>query len=110
VSVRDQGTLEALWAAPAGGTPPTVPFDRELVVAAFLGMRPTPACSVRIHKVLPTESSGYAVRFIEEEVRGKNLFPDLIPTPFVISVLPLTHGEVTFEGSKVIVMRRKRKT
>jgi hypothetical protein len=108
VAVRTQDAWEALWALHAGGNPPPVQFDHEMVVAVFLGMRATPAYSAYIDQVSPVADGGYLVEYVEQEIRRKNrVFQDIITTPFVIAVLPLTDGEVTFEGTKIIVKRAK---
>jgi hypothetical protein len=108
IAVRDQDTWEALWAAHAEGTPPPVQFDSELVVAVFIGQRPTTAFSVRIERVVPLSDGGYLVQYVEEEVRNKRVaFADVITTSFVIVTVPLTDGQVAFEGTKVIVKKVK---
>lgn len=107
-AVRDPLAWEALWAIHAGGIPPVVDFDQEIVVAVFLGMRATPRFSVSIDTVLPAEDGGYLVRFLEQEIQHKKrVFSDIMATPFVIAVVPRTEGPVTFEGTKVIVKRIK---
>ena len=71
-------------------------------------MRPNTAFSVHIDRVTPAADCGYLVEYVEEEVRTKGIvFEDIITTPFVFAVVPRTHGDVTFTGTKVIVKRRK---
>lgn len=114
-AVRDQDAWEALWSMHADSPtcgfttpPPDVDFDNDMVVAVFLGMRPNTAYSVRLDKVTRTEDGGYLVEYVEEEIRAKGVvFDDIVTTPFVIGVLPRTEGEITFQGTKVIVKRRK---
>jgi len=114
-TVRDQDAWEVLWSMHADSPtcgfttpPPTVDFELDMVVAVFIGMRSNTAYSVRLDKVTPTADGGYLVEYVEEEVRAKGIvFNDIVTTPFVIAVLPRTEGKVTFQGTKVIVKRRK---
>ncbi|MHC4931185.1 MAG: hypothetical protein ACYTGV_03230 [Planctomycetota bacterium] len=106
-AVLDQDHWELLWAQHAGGTPPAVQFDRDMVVAVFLGMR-GPQYSVYIDRVSPLAAGGYVVEYVEQEIRHKNrVFDDIITTPFVIAVLPRTDGPIGFSGTKIIVKRAK---
>ncbi|MHC4953295.1 MAG: hypothetical protein ACYTGZ_05345 [Planctomycetota bacterium] len=107
-AVLDQDSWEQLWALHAGGTPPAVQFDRDMVIAVFLGMRATPAFSVHIDRVSPLAAGGYVVQYVEQEIRHKNrVFNDIITTPYVFAVLPRTDGPIGFSGTKVIVKRAK---
>ena len=104
--VRDQDAWDALWALHAGGEPPAVQFDREMVVAVFIGMRANTAYRVRLDRILPVDTGGLLVEYVEEEIRKKGrVFSDIVTTPFVIAVLPTTSDPVSFAGTKEIVKR-----
>ncbi|MHC4956540.1 MAG: hypothetical protein ACYTGZ_22090 [Planctomycetota bacterium] len=107
-AVRDQDAWDALWAMHAGGNPPAVDFGQDMVVAVFLGMRATPRFSVYIDTVTPLEGGSYLVSYVEQEIRSKRVFSDIMTTPYAMAVVPRTDAAVWFEGTKVIVKRDKR--
>lgn len=99
--IRDWAIWDALWKEhTAGRLPPpplpTVDFSREMVVAFFLGEKPTSGYAVEIREVLLTEAE-LRVR-VEVTVPQKGaIVLQILTQPFHIICLPQHEGPVRFE-------------
>jgi hypothetical protein len=101
VVVRDQAAWEASWAAHTTTQPlPSVDFNRETVVAVFLGSRPNAGFSVTITAATPSASGEQlVVHFAETTPGGSCLVLPVITQPFHIVKVPRSEAEVVFMGT-----------
>jgi hypothetical protein len=75
---------------------PAVDFSREIVVAVFMGSRPTGGFSVEITSV--TESGGDVVVGYRERAPAADVVTaQVLTSPFHIVAIPKTEGRITFK-------------
>jgi hypothetical protein len=99
-TARTPAEWAALWKAHAAGRPlPAVDFSREMVIAVFMGSRPT---------------AGYAVEIVGAELRGGTLTiayrettpptgamtAQVLVAPYHLAAVPRHQGAVAFEKVK----------
>jgi hypothetical protein len=96
---RTPAEWDALWRAHSGPGrrgAPTIDFDRETVVAVFLGSRPTGGFSVAI--VSATERDGtLVVAYNEASPQPGAIVAQVLTFPYHIVAVPKHAGPVTFE-------------
>jgi hypothetical protein len=97
VVARTPQEWAALWRMHAPDRPlPAVDFSQEMVVAIFLGSRPTAGYSVEIAGV--REANGAAVvQYHETQPRADVLTAQVITDPFHIVAIPKRTAGVIFE-------------
>jgi hypothetical protein len=100
VTVRDRDEWASLWRAHAGRrTAPAVDFSREMVVAVFLGSRPTAGFTVEIAGY---RDSGNDVTVLYREMAPSRdtITAQVIVSPYHLVVIPRRAGTVSFEKLK----------
>jgi hypothetical protein len=97
VAVRTAAEWSALWQQHAGqGQPPAVDFARSMVVAVFLGSRPTAGYSVEITRI-ETQAAGLLVSYREQRPKGADMVAQMLTSPFHIVRTDARAGPVTFK-------------
>lgn len=100
VVVRTAGDWERLWTEHAGERArPEVDFGREMVVAVFLGSRPTAGFGVGIVGVRE-EGGATIVAYRETRPRPGTVAAQVITSPYAIAAIPKAPGDVKFEIAK----------
>ena len=97
--VRTAAEWNTLWKSHAGSQmPPTIDFTKEMVVAVFLGERPTGGFRVQI---LDTRRDGNAliVRYSERRPGPDSIVTQALTSPFHIVRVQRHEGPVRFERS-----------
>ncbi len=103
VVCRTDAEFAALWSQHVGTVSPAPPrpavdFTRDMVVAVFLGHRPSPAHSVALERVTRTDAD-LTVRYVDARVTsGTCVFPAVVVQPYVMATVPQSAGAVTFTG------------
>lgn len=94
---RTNAEWTALWKAHEFDRPlPAVNFSREMVVAVFMGSRPTAGFAIEV--VSATEQSGaLVVKYRETAPPRDALTAQILTAPFHIVAVPKTAGDVKFE-------------
>lgn len=97
VVVRTAAEWTALWRVHAPDRPkPAIDFSREMVVAVFMGSRPTAGFGIALAGVRQ-EGAGLVVE-VRETVPGADaMTAQVITMPYAIAALPARAGEVRFE-------------
>jgi len=73
-----------------------VNFDKDMVLAIFLGSRPTPNHSVTVERVRE-EATRITVEATERRPRSNCILPSISTTPFTVVLVPTRAQDVTFE-------------
>jgi hypothetical protein len=96
-AVRDGDEWAALWRTHAPARPlPAVDFSREMVVAVFLGSRPTAGFAVEI--VGYRDAGGSVIVEYREAVPGRDLITaQVLTSPYHLAIIPRFAGAITFE-------------
>lgn len=96
VVVRTAAEWTALWRAHAPDRPkPAIDFSREMVVAVFMGSRPTAGFGIELAGV-HQDGAGLVVD-VRETVPGADaIAAQVITMPYAIAALPARAGEVRF--------------
>jgi hypothetical protein len=94
--VEHNGSMPPGVGAPDVG-PPIVDFDKEIVVAVFLGTKPTSGFDVSILSVKAL-GSGAQVDYLEREVGPGCGAAAVITQPFVLAAITKVSGSVMFSG------------
>lgn len=97
VVARTQAEWQTLWTSlglPQGL--PKVNFDTTMIVAVFLGSRPTPGYSVDVLDAR-RENGTLVVRYAEREPPADSIQADVITNPFVVVGVPSTSEPVRFD-------------
>jgi hypothetical protein len=95
--VRTQGEWEALWRAHDYDKPaPTVDFSKEMVVAVFMGSRPTGGYGVEITSVAE-RNGALVVSYRERSPSPGAIAAQVLTFPFHIVAVPRRAGDVKFE-------------
>jgi hypothetical protein len=86
-----------LWQSHAPDRPlPAVDFSKDMVVAIFLGSRPSAGYSVEITGVKEVNGA-VVVQYHETAPRADAVTAQVITDPFHIAVIPKRDGDVIFE-------------
>ena len=100
IVVRSQDDWAALWsrhmrtqAAPP--PPPSVDFSRDMVVALFLGERPTGGHAIEVTRIERTDG-GLAIRYRTTRPDPTGMQTQALTQPFHLIKLPRIAGAVTF--------------
>jgi hypothetical protein len=102
VVILGQTAWKRLWmvhkkTGASDATPPAVDFSKEMVIAVFLGERPTGGFSVRVTEISIPESAGGLSVSVEEVKPGKRcIVPMVITYPYQIVRLARNEGPVVF--------------
>jgi hypothetical protein len=95
--VRTSAEWSALWQQHAGeGKPPAVDFTRSMVVAVFLGSRPTAGYSVEITRI-EKQDAGLLVTYREQRPTGTDMVAQMLTSPFHIVRTDAHSGPVRFK-------------
>ena len=95
VVVRTDAEWQALWKQHGRAATPAVDFTQSMVVAVFLGTRPTAGFSVAITAV-KTEGTGTVVEYLEREPARDAFVGQVLTSPFHAVRLARTAGSVEF--------------
>jgi hypothetical protein len=94
--VRTAADWPALWKAHgASGSPPAVDFANDMVVAVFLGTRPTGGFRVEITGA-HAEAQSLVVDYVERRPGPEDIVSQALTSPFHIVRLPRHAGPVSF--------------
>ena len=100
VVVRTAAEWERLWTAHADGRPrPDVDFARDMIVAVFLGSRPTAGYGVAIAGVRHGQGET-VVEYRETRPGPGRMTAQVITSPYDIVAIPKVEGPVRFEAVK----------
>ena len=96
-SVRSAAEWSALWKAhdPSGQTP-AVDFSREMVVAVFLGSRPTGGYGIEILRAVGN-SATLIVEYVETAPSRDAITAQVLTAPYHLAAIPKHDGEVRFQ-------------
>ena len=95
VVVRTAAEWQALWKEHGGAATPAVDFTQSMVVAVFLGTRPTAGFSVAITAV-KTDGTRTVVEYREREPARDAFVGQVLTSPFHAVRLARTAGAVEF--------------
>jgi hypothetical protein len=95
---RNAAEWEALWHQHAGEAKPpvAVDFGSRMVVAVFLGSRPSAGYAVEISGTRQ-EKGALIVQWQERRPRGGAILAQVLTSPAIIASIPKFAGEVKFE-------------
>jgi hypothetical protein len=97
VVVHTEDEWEQLWREHAGARPrPPVDFSQEMVLAVFLGTRPTAGWGVEIASVA-REGQTTVARYRETRPAPGTMAAQVVTSPYAIVAVPKTEGPVRFE-------------
>jgi VWFA-related protein len=95
--VRTPGEWQTLWQQHAPGRPlPTVDFEKNMVIAVFLGSRPSGGYQVQITGAR-TEGKTLVVQWAERRPQPGQSASQVMTAPSHIAAVPRHEGEVRFE-------------
>jgi hypothetical protein len=98
--VRTAAEWQALWKQhDPGGTAPPVDFSQSIVVAVFVGSRPTTGFTVDIMAV-KTEENRTVVEYRERQPPRDAFVAQVITSPFHAVRIPSTAGSIEFRRLK----------
>jgi hypothetical protein len=100
IVVRSQNDWAALWSRHMGTQaapppPPSVDFSRDMVVALFLGERPTGGYAIEVTRIERT-GAGLAIRYRTTRPDPAGMQTQALTQPFHLIKLPRVDGSVTF--------------
>ena len=96
---RTAAEWSALWKAHNFDKPaPPVDFSKEMVVAVFMGSRPSAGYGVRIVSAEPRDGA-LIVRYAESRPAPGTMTAQVLTSPYAIAAVPKFVGEVKFEKS-----------
>jgi protease stability complex PrcB-like protein len=97
VAARTPEEWAALWRSHAPDRPlPAVDFSKDMVVAIFLGSRPSAGYSVEITGVKKANGA-VVVQYHEAKPRADAVTAQVITAPYHLVVIPRPAGDVIFE-------------
>jgi hypothetical protein len=97
VTVRSAAEWGTLWKENgAGGALPAVDFSREMVVAVFLGSRPTAGYGVEIVRAVGN-SGALIVDYVETRPSRDTITAQVLTAPYHLAAIPKHDGTVTFK-------------
>lgn len=86
-----------LWKSHAGSEPlPAVDFSQRMVVAVFLGARPTAGYGVEL-KATRIENGVLVVEYIERRPGAGDIAAQILTSPYQIATVPRHAGAVRFQ-------------
>ena len=94
--VRSAAEWQALWKTHSSQAPPKVDFDTSIVVAVFLGTRPTAGYSVQITAVRRT-ASGAVVEYVERKPPSSGMRAQVLTSPFDMVAIPRDVQKIEFK-------------
>jgi RNA polymerase sigma factor (sigma-70 family) len=101
-AVRTKEEWEKVWKVAEGNVIPMPPapkvdFERQMVLAAFMGRKPTGGHAITITRVVRTDKGLTA--YVRETVPGPgDIVTDALTSPYHFVVVPADKGPVTFEN------------
>jgi len=100
IVVRTQSDWAALWSRHmrtqiAPPAPPPVDFSRDMVVALFMGERPSGGYAIEVTRIDRTDS-GLSVHYRTRQPDPAAMQAQALTQPFHLVALPRTDGPVTF--------------
>ena len=97
-AVRSAAEWSALWKThdPSGQSPPAVDFSREMVVAVFLGSRPTAGYEVEIVRAVGNGGT-LLVEYVETGPSRDAITAQVLTAPYHLAAIPKHDGEVRFQ-------------
>ena len=95
VVVRTAAEWQVLWKQHGGAAVPAVDFTQSMVVAVFLGTRPTAGFSVAI-TAIKTEGTRTVVEYLEREPARDAFVAQVLTSPFHAVRFARTAGPVEF--------------
>ena len=97
---RSEAEWRALWKQHNFDRPaPKVDFSKEMVVAVFMGSRPSAGFSTEIVAVEP-KADGLVVRYKETPPGADRMTAQILTFPYFMAAVPKKAGQVTFEKSE----------
>ena len=97
VAVRSTAEWTALWKESGATAPlPAVDFSREMVVAVFLGSRPTAGHGVEIIRAVGN-SGALVVEYVETAPSRDTITAQVLTAPYHLAAVPKHDGQVTFK-------------
>jgi hypothetical protein len=97
VVVKTAAEFEKLWREHAPGRPaPTVDFTKNMVIAVFLGSRPSAGYSVEITEVR-REGEALVVTWAERSPGRDQMAAQVMTAPAQLVVVPQFNGQVRFQ-------------
>jgi len=94
---RNAAEWTALWRQHAGDRPaPKVDFGSRMVVALFLGTRPSAGYTAEVARVL-LKDGALTIQWQERGPQGDTVSAQVLTTPAVMVSIPKFDGQVTFE-------------
>lgn len=97
VVVRSSAEWNALWKEHGAAQPvPAVDFSKELVVAVFLGSRPTGGFGVEVVSTR-VEGDALIVEYAEQRPGRSDIVSQVLTSPFHIVKLPAHTGSIRFQ-------------
>ena len=95
--VRSAAEWSTLWQAhDPGGAMPAIDFSREMVVAVFLGSRPTGGYAVEIVRAVGN-SGTLVVEYVETAPSRDTVTGQVLTAPYHLAAIPKHDGEVRFQ-------------
>lgn len=102
VVIREPAVLDDIWRDAGEGEPPDVDFEREMVIAVFMGERRTGGHTIHVESVQGGDD-GVTVS-VRMEAPGRNcMTTQSLTQPYQIVRLPRIDGDVSFEIDQVEV-------
>ena len=96
VVARDDAELRALWSSLGlERAMPRVTFENTMIVAIYLGSRPSAGYGAEIVGVR-RDGQTTVVEWVERLPRGDTAAPEGVTTPYVIAGVPAFAGQVQF--------------
>ena len=97
LTARSAAEWETLWRQHAGARDrPSVYFAREMVVAVFLGARPTAGFGIEIVGARE-DRDALVVQYRESRPRAGSITAQVLTAPYHLVLLPMRGGVVRFE-------------
>jgi len=99
--IRTPAEWQMVWQAhaPADRQLPTVDFAREIVLAVFLGQRPTAGYGVEIVRTINANGT-LIVDYVETKPAPGAVAAQLITSPFHLVAVPKFDGDIKFQKTE----------
>lgn len=101
--VLEPAAFRALWETAQAGPPPSVDFDRDGVVAVFMGERPTGGHSIEVERVVLREDGKLLVEILLRSPGPECLTTLALTQPYQIVSVPRVAEHATFTARSVLV-------
>ena len=96
---KDSGEWESFRRKHGGGPAPEIDFERDFLVAVFLGQRPNPGYSVRIVGAKKSEGE-VVVEVVEYQPSPGMMYAQVLVYPFDAALVPKADGSIRFVTTK----------